>query len=95
MAAANILYPAFLRGTPTIADLRAIQKRRVFPMAVIQKIQVVIQNGFLGRFLDVCNAIAYAHSRAVSPATSSASACAPNTSERPTSHKLFRLAESR
>jgi 2-polyprenyl-6-methoxyphenol hydroxylase-like FAD-dependent oxidoreductase len=53
VAAANILYPAFLRGTPTIADLRAIQKRRVFPMAVIQKIQVVIQNGFLGRFLDV------------------------------------------
>jgi 2-polyprenyl-6-methoxyphenol hydroxylase-like FAD-dependent oxidoreductase len=53
VAAANILYPAFMRGTPTIADLRAIQKRRVFPMAVIQKIQVVVQNGFLGRFLDV------------------------------------------
>jgi 2-polyprenyl-6-methoxyphenol hydroxylase-like FAD-dependent oxidoreductase len=51
VAAANILYPAFLRGTPTVADLRAVQRRRVFPMAVIQKMQVVIQNGFLGRYL--------------------------------------------
>jgi 2-polyprenyl-6-methoxyphenol hydroxylase-like FAD-dependent oxidoreductase len=53
VAAANLLYPAFVRGTPTIADLRAVQRRRVFPMAVIQKMQVVIQNGFLGRYLDV------------------------------------------
>lgn len=53
VAAANILYPAFVRGTPSTADLRAVQRRRVFPTAVIQKMQVVIQNGFLGRFLDV------------------------------------------
>jgi 2-polyprenyl-6-methoxyphenol hydroxylase-like FAD-dependent oxidoreductase len=53
VAAANLLYPAFVRGTPTNADLRAVQRRRVFPMAVIQKMQVVIQNGFLGRYLDV------------------------------------------
>jgi 2-polyprenyl-6-methoxyphenol hydroxylase-like FAD-dependent oxidoreductase len=52
VAAANILYPAFRRGTPAIADLRAVQRRRTFPMAVIQKMQVVIQNDFLGRFLD-------------------------------------------
>jgi len=52
VAAANILYPAFVRGTPTVADLRAVQRRRAFPMAVIQKLQVVIQNGFLNRYLD-------------------------------------------
>jgi 2-polyprenyl-6-methoxyphenol hydroxylase-like FAD-dependent oxidoreductase len=53
VATANILYPAFVRGTPAIADLQAVQRRRVFPMAVIQKMQVVIQNTFLGRYLDV------------------------------------------
>ena len=52
VAAANILYPAFVRGTPTVADLRAVQRRRAFPMAVIQKLQVVIQNGFLNGYLD-------------------------------------------
>jgi hypothetical protein len=52
VATANILYPAFVRGTPAIADLQAVQRRRVFPMAVIQKMQVVIQNAFLGRILD-------------------------------------------
>jgi 2-polyprenyl-6-methoxyphenol hydroxylase-like FAD-dependent oxidoreductase len=52
VAAANVLYPAFTRGTPALGDLRAVQKRRAFPMAVIQAMQVVIQNGFLGRMLD-------------------------------------------
>jgi 2-polyprenyl-6-methoxyphenol hydroxylase-like FAD-dependent oxidoreductase len=52
VAAANALYPAFMRGAPTVSDLRAVQRRRVFPMTVIQTIQVVIQNGFLGRILD-------------------------------------------
>jgi hypothetical protein len=31
--------------------LRAVQRRRVFPMAVIQAIQVAVQNGFLGKIL--------------------------------------------
>jgi 2-polyprenyl-6-methoxyphenol hydroxylase-like FAD-dependent oxidoreductase len=53
VAAANVLYPAFRRGTPAPADLRKVQRRRVFPMAVIQGIQVGIQNGFLERYLDV------------------------------------------
>jgi 2-polyprenyl-6-methoxyphenol hydroxylase-like FAD-dependent oxidoreductase len=52
VAAANILYPAFRLGVPTTSDLRAVQRRRVFPMAVIQAIQVAVQNGFLGKFLD-------------------------------------------
>ena len=53
VAAANALYPAFVRGAPTVAVLRSVQRRRVFPMAVIQKMQVVVQNGFLGRIFDV------------------------------------------
>jgi 2-polyprenyl-6-methoxyphenol hydroxylase-like FAD-dependent oxidoreductase len=53
VAAANVLYPAFKRGVPTLADLRAVQRRRTFPMRVIQGIQVTIQNGFLGRLFDV------------------------------------------
>ncbi|HEY5348767.1 MAG TPA: FAD-dependent oxidoreductase [Candidatus Lustribacter sp.] len=53
VAAANVLYPAFTRGTPTTADLRAVQRRRAFPMAVIQNMQLAIQNGFLGHVFDV------------------------------------------
>jgi 2-polyprenyl-6-methoxyphenol hydroxylase-like FAD-dependent oxidoreductase len=53
VAAANALYPAFTRGTPGVSDLRAVQRRRVFPMTVIQAMQVAVQNGFLGQFLDV------------------------------------------
>jgi 2-polyprenyl-6-methoxyphenol hydroxylase-like FAD-dependent oxidoreductase len=53
VAAANVLYPAFTRGAPTTADLRAVQRRRVFPMAVIQAIQLAIQNRFLGHIFDV------------------------------------------
>jgi 2-polyprenyl-6-methoxyphenol hydroxylase-like FAD-dependent oxidoreductase len=52
VAAANILYPAFARGTPGVRDLRAVQQRRVFPMAVIQRMQVFFQNAFLDRLLD-------------------------------------------
>jgi 2-polyprenyl-6-methoxyphenol hydroxylase-like FAD-dependent oxidoreductase len=51
VAAANALYPAFVRGTPGVAVLRAIQRRRAWPMAVIQGMQVVVQNGFLGSLL--------------------------------------------
>jgi len=53
VAAANVLYPAFVRGVPTTADLAAVQRRRTFPMKVIQGIQVAVQNGFLGRIFDI------------------------------------------
>jgi 2-polyprenyl-6-methoxyphenol hydroxylase-like FAD-dependent oxidoreductase len=53
VAAANLLYPAFVRGTPAPSDLRAVQRRRTFPMRVIQGIQVAVQNGFLSPLLDV------------------------------------------
>jgi 2-polyprenyl-6-methoxyphenol hydroxylase-like FAD-dependent oxidoreductase len=44
VAAANILYPPLRRGAPTVEELAAVQRRREFPMRVIQGIQVVIQN---------------------------------------------------
>ena len=53
VAAANVLYPAFVRGMPALADLQAVQRRRVFPMAVIQGLQVAIQKVFLQRLFDV------------------------------------------
>jgi 2-polyprenyl-6-methoxyphenol hydroxylase-like FAD-dependent oxidoreductase len=53
VAAANILYAAFERGTPGVSDLRAVQRRRVFPMAVIQRMQVTFQNAFLDLLLDM------------------------------------------
>ena len=51
VAAANVLCPAFALGAPGVAELRAIQRRRAFPMAVIQGLQVAVQNGFLGGVL--------------------------------------------
>ena len=53
VAAANRLQPAFARGSPGTADLRAIQRRRTFPMALIQGMQVMVQNGFLSPLLNV------------------------------------------
>jgi len=53
VAAANVLYPAFVRGLPATSDLAAVQRRRTFPMKIIQGIQVAVQNGFLGRIFDI------------------------------------------
>jgi 2-polyprenyl-6-methoxyphenol hydroxylase-like FAD-dependent oxidoreductase len=44
VAAANILYQPLRRGAPTVEELAAVQRRREFPMRVIQGIQVLIQN---------------------------------------------------
>jgi len=52
VAAANLLYPAFTRGAPGTADLRAVQRRRTFPMVLIQTFQVRLQNGFLSPLLS-------------------------------------------
>jgi len=49
VATANLLYPAFTRGVPAVADLQAVQRRRTFPMAVIQAGQVFIQNQAITR----------------------------------------------
>jgi 2-polyprenyl-6-methoxyphenol hydroxylase-like FAD-dependent oxidoreductase len=47
VAAANILANPLRRGAVTRERLAAVQKRREFPMKIIQKIQVVIQNRLL------------------------------------------------
>jgi 2-polyprenyl-6-methoxyphenol hydroxylase-like FAD-dependent oxidoreductase len=47
VAAANILAEPLRKGTITRADLAAVQRRREFPVRVIQRIQVLIQNRLL------------------------------------------------
>jgi 2-polyprenyl-6-methoxyphenol hydroxylase-like FAD-dependent oxidoreductase len=44
VAAANILIPAFRRGQPGLADLKAVQRRREFPTRATQALQVFLQN---------------------------------------------------
>jgi 2-polyprenyl-6-methoxyphenol hydroxylase-like FAD-dependent oxidoreductase len=51
VAAANILGPALLRGTPTERDLRAIQERRMFPTRATQRLQLIVQNNVIRRVL--------------------------------------------
>ncbi|MGH7727659.1 MAG: FAD-dependent oxidoreductase [Vulcanimicrobiaceae bacterium] len=47
VAAANILAEPLARGTLKNDDLARVQRRRTFPMRVIQFLQVAIQNGIL------------------------------------------------
>ena len=47
VAAANILAEPLRNGTVTRENLAAVQRRREFPMQVIQRIQVLIQNNLL------------------------------------------------
>ena len=51
VAAANILAEPLRRGTPSAADLRAVQRRREFPARVTQRAQVFIQERVLFRTL--------------------------------------------
>ena len=51
VAAANILWRPLAAGTLQEADLRRVQKRRMFPTRVTQRIQVIIQNNVIGRVL--------------------------------------------
>jgi 2-polyprenyl-6-methoxyphenol hydroxylase-like FAD-dependent oxidoreductase len=51
VAAANILGPSLLRGTPTEQDLRAVQKRRMFPTRATQRLQLLVQNNVIRRVL--------------------------------------------
>ena len=51
VAAANLLYAPLRRGQPTLDELAAVQKRRVFPMRFIQGLQVLIQNRIITRVL--------------------------------------------
>jgi 2-polyprenyl-6-methoxyphenol hydroxylase-like FAD-dependent oxidoreductase len=51
VAAANILAEPLRRGTPSAADLQAVQRRREFPARVTQRAQVFIQERILFRTL--------------------------------------------
>lgn len=52
VAAANILAGPLQKGRVSLEVLRAVQKRREFPMRVIQSIQVIVQNRLLNRILS-------------------------------------------
>jgi 2-polyprenyl-6-methoxyphenol hydroxylase-like FAD-dependent oxidoreductase len=52
VAAANILGPVLQKGVPRFADLKKVQKRREFPVRVIQAFQVAVQNRFLAPTLQ-------------------------------------------
>jgi 2-polyprenyl-6-methoxyphenol hydroxylase-like FAD-dependent oxidoreductase len=51
VAAANILGPELLCGTPSEHDLRAVQKRRMFPTRATQRLQLIVQNNIIRRVL--------------------------------------------
>jgi 2-polyprenyl-6-methoxyphenol hydroxylase-like FAD-dependent oxidoreductase len=51
VAAANILGPALLRGTPAEHELEAVQKRRAFPTRATQRLQLIVQNNIIRRVL--------------------------------------------
>jgi 2-polyprenyl-6-methoxyphenol hydroxylase-like FAD-dependent oxidoreductase len=51
VAAANILVPRLRQGTATLADLRAVQRRREWPTRMTQRLQIAIQNRVINRVL--------------------------------------------
>jgi 2-polyprenyl-6-methoxyphenol hydroxylase-like FAD-dependent oxidoreductase len=44
VAAANLLWRTLKSGVPTVDELRAVQKRRMLPTRVVQRIQLFMQN---------------------------------------------------
>jgi 2-polyprenyl-6-methoxyphenol hydroxylase-like FAD-dependent oxidoreductase len=52
VAAANILWRPLEAGMPRQDDLHRVQKRRMFPTRVTQRLQVIIQNNVIGRVLS-------------------------------------------
>ena len=57
VATANILAARLRAGTVRIEDLRAVQKRRTFPVAVTQAGQVFIQDRIFARFIGTTRTI--------------------------------------
>jgi 2-polyprenyl-6-methoxyphenol hydroxylase-like FAD-dependent oxidoreductase len=51
VATARILGPRFLKGTVTDADLAAVEKRRLFPTQMTQRLQILVQNGMIKKIL--------------------------------------------
>lgn len=51
VAAANVLIPAFKKGKPTTETLKRLQKRRLLPVKLTQKFQLIIQNKGIGKYI--------------------------------------------
>ncbi len=51
VAAANVLVPAFRKGVPALADLKKIQRRRNFPVKLMQRLQLFLQKRLIGKIL--------------------------------------------
>ncbi|HEY1525377.1 MAG TPA: FAD-dependent oxidoreductase [Candidatus Angelobacter sp.] len=51
VAAANILSSKLPKGSPSIDDLLAVQRRRTFPTRATQRMQLVVQNNVIRRVL--------------------------------------------
>ena len=92
VAAANMLAEPLRAGRVTRDSLAAMQDRRTFPMKVIQRMQVVVQDRLLSPALAsrerpkpplVMRLISGFRFFAVSLRGSSASVCGPSTSRRP------------
>jgi 2-polyprenyl-6-methoxyphenol hydroxylase-like FAD-dependent oxidoreductase len=52
VATANLLYQPLRAGKVTTVDLHRVQRRREFPMRVIQRVQVLIQDKLISRALE-------------------------------------------
>jgi 2-polyprenyl-6-methoxyphenol hydroxylase-like FAD-dependent oxidoreductase len=52
VATANLLAGPLAAGTPTLAELEAVQRRRAFPARMTQRAQVAVQNLVVLRALD-------------------------------------------
>lgn len=57
VAAANILSGKLRQGMPSVDDLQAVQRRRMFPTRATQRMQVVIQNNVIRRVLGATKPI--------------------------------------
>ena len=51
VATANILIPRMTQGAVSIADLRAVQRRREWPTRMTQRMQVIVQNRVISNVL--------------------------------------------
>ncbi|GAC1501659.1 MAG: FAD-dependent oxidoreductase [Vulcanimicrobiaceae bacterium] len=52
VAAANLLWKPLLNGAPTTGQLARVQRRRLFPTRIIQRMQTTVQNRIIKRVLQ-------------------------------------------
>jgi 2-polyprenyl-6-methoxyphenol hydroxylase-like FAD-dependent oxidoreductase len=51
VAAANLLFEPLRRGAPTHGELQKVERRRMLPTRIIQRLQIIVQDRVLGRVL--------------------------------------------